>query len=66
MATQASAALVEEGRLRLSRAPHAELSAAALEAQEAAGLDSADFIVIAVTPGEGGDALEAAEAAAKS
>lgn len=61
------ARIVPEGRLRLARAPTAELGSAALQAQEAAGLDAADFIIVAVTPGAGDDALvRALEQAAKS
>lgn len=59
--------IVPEGRLRLAKAPTAELGSAALQAQEAAGLDAADFIIIAVTPGAGDDGLaRALEQAAKS
>jgi hypothetical protein len=36
----------------LSAAPTAEIAAAALEAQKAADLERADFIVIAVEPGD--------------
>jgi hypothetical protein len=46
----AGTATVLEGELALSKDPTAELAAAALAAQEAAGLDRADFIVIAVQP----------------
>lgn len=62
----AAAVYVEEARLRLSRAASAELAGAALRAQEAAGLDSADFIVVAVPPGAAaGGAARAAEEAAR-
>lgn len=49
--------IIPEGRLRLSRAPAAELGAAALLAQKEAGLDGADFVIVAVAPGSGDDAL---------
>lgn len=54
---KAGVKIVPEGRLRLSRAPTAELGAAALLAQEEAGLDAADFVIVAVEPGLGDDAL---------
>lgn len=64
--TPTSAAwLIPEGRLRLSRAPAAELAAAATRAQEAAGLDAADFIVVAVPPGSGIDLRPLVEQAAQ-
>lgn len=47
----AGAKYVPVGRLLQSRSPVAELGAAAMQAQEAAGLEAADFIVVAVTPG---------------
>lgn len=49
-------ALVARERLELSRSPTSELAAAALDAQRAAGLERADFIVVAVRPGEVVDA----------
>lgn len=54
---------VTEGELRLSRAPSAELAAAALRAQQDAGLEAADFIVVAVRGGEGPAAQQAIDAA---
>lgn len=56
--------IVPEGRLRLSKAPTSELGDAALQAQHAAGLDAADFIIVAVTPGTGDDDLARALARA--
>jgi len=53
----AEARIVTEGTLRLSRAPTAELGAAALQAQKAAGLKAADFIIVAVAPGTADDAM---------
>jgi arginine repressor len=47
----AGAKYVPVGRLLQSRSPVTELGAAAMQAQDAAGLDRADFIVIAVEPG---------------
>jgi hypothetical protein len=59
----AAARLVARSRLRLSRAPVAELAAAAIRAQEATGLEPADveFIVVAVPAGAGADARVALE-----
>ena len=48
-------------RLQLSRAPHADVTAAALEAQRAAGLEAADFVVVALEPGRLADATDAVE-----
>lgn len=48
-----AAAVCLEGRLRLSRAPSAELASAALLAQRDARLPAADFVIVAVPPGEG-------------
>lgn len=48
---QHGTATVPVERLRLSRAPTADLAAAAIEAQKTAGLDQADFVVLAVEPG---------------
>lgn len=39
------------GTLELSRSPAAEIAAAALAAQRTAGLERADFVVVAVEPG---------------
>lgn len=49
--------IVPEGRLRLAKVPTSELGDAALQAQQEAGLDAADFIIVAVEPGTGDDAL---------
>jgi len=54
---KAGVRIVPEGRLRLSRAPTSELGAAAQQAQAEAGLDAADFVIVAVEPGLGDDAL---------
>lgn len=62
----AAARHVAEATLRLSKAPTAELAAAALEAQEAAGLERADFIVVAVPPGTAPATVDAVAAAAAS
>jgi len=51
------ARVVPEGRLKLSRSPSADIAAAAMQAQEAAGLTTADFIVVAVKPGTATDAM---------
>jgi tripartite-type tricarboxylate transporter receptor subunit TctC len=53
-----TARIVPEGRLRLAKSPTAELAAAALRAQEGAGLEhktGADFIIIALAPGTATD-----------
>lgn len=67
-----AAAYVSEARLRLSKAPAAELAAAALQAQAEAGIDpsagngkGADFIVIAVPAGTAPATLAAALEAAR-
>lgn len=59
MAENAAARIAPAGRLRVSRAPVAEIAAAAQHAQEAASLEGAgaDFIVLAVPSGAGDDAL---------
>ncbi len=52
--------VVPEGRLRLAASPTNELAAAALLAQDAAGIppsDGADFVILAVPPGAAGDRL---------
>lgn len=55
---------VPEGRLRLSRAPTAELASAAMEAQQGAGLEAASFVVVAIPPDvAGGPVVEAITAA---
>ena len=54
---KAGVRIVPEGRLRLSRAPTSELGAAATLAQQEAGLDAADFVIVAVQTGLGDDAL---------
>lgn len=70
MAASTGVQVVPEGRLRLSRSPTAELAAAAYLAQQAAGLDAADFVIVAVAPGTATDALardvEKAAGAAKA
>lgn len=63
----AAASTCLESRLRLSKAPTAELAAAALRAQKVAGLDGgADFIVVAVPPGTAEGAVGPVEAAARA
>lgn len=57
---KAGVRIVPEGRLRLSRAPTSELGAAAMLAQKDTGLDACDFVIVAVEPGAGDDALAAA------
>lgn len=59
MSAQTGTSVVASERLRLSRAPAAEIAAAALQAQRDAGLERADFVVLAVEPGK----LDAAKAA---
>lgn len=61
----AAAKYVAVGRLYQSRAPVAELGAAALQAQQAAGLEAADFIVVAVEPGHADAVVADVEAAAR-
>lgn len=56
--TDTGVALVASETLNLSKSPTSELAAAALAAQNAAGLERADFIVVAVTPGELGDVVD--------
>lgn len=58
----ASRAIAEE-RLRLSKSPASEIAQAALDAQQAAGLDRADFLVIAVEPGQADVAEQAIDGA---
>jgi len=53
------ARIVTAGTLKLSRAPTAELGAAAMQAQKAAGLEVADFVIVAVPPGSADDAMAA-------
>lgn len=65
MPQKSAAIIVTEGQLRLSKAPTAELAAGALRAQEVAGLEAADFLVVAVQPGSGDAALDAVRAAAR-
>lgn len=55
--SKAGVTIVPEGRLLMSKAPTAELGAAATLAQQQAGLRSADFVIVAVEPGLGDDAL---------
>lgn len=50
----AAARYVEVGNLMQSDSPIAELGAAAAQAQEAAGLERADFVIVAVAPGGAG------------
>lgn len=66
MADRAAARFVTAGKLRLSRAPISELAAAALKAEEVAGLTGADFIVIAVPAGTADATAAPAEAAAQA
>lgn len=66
MPDRVAARFVKSTLLKLSRAPVSELAAAALKAQEVAGLDAADFIVIAVPPGTADAAAAPAEAAAQA
>lgn len=51
------ARVVTAGTLKLSRAPTAELGAAALQAQKAAGLTVADFVIVAVPAGTADDTM---------
>lgn len=53
MAENTAVGRVDVERLQLSKAPIAELAATALEAQERAGLEQADWIVVACKPGDG-------------
>lgn len=46
-----AAVYVTEERLTVSPAPSAEIAAAAMDAQARAGLDRADFVILAVPPG---------------
>lgn len=65
--TKTGVRIIPEGRLRLAKAPTAELGDAALQAQQAAGLDAADFVIVAVTPGTADDTLaRAVEEAVKT
>ncbi len=57
MPPPAAARIVPEGRLRLSKSPTAEIASAAYQAQNAAKLEAADFIIIAVPVGRAGDEL---------
>lgn len=52
MPENTAARYVPEGKLRLDRVPVSLLGAAAIHAQQAAGLEAADFIIIAVPPGQ--------------
>lgn len=61
----AGAKYVPVGRLYQSRSPIAELGAAAQQAQAAAGIGAADFIVVAVEPGQADAVVAAVEAAAR-
>jgi hypothetical protein len=63
----AASSIVTEATLTLSKAPLAELAAAALRARKSAGLEDAhtDYVVLAVPGGRAGDKLaEALEARA--
>lgn len=53
-------------RLQLSPSPTAEIAAQAIAAQKEAGLTRADFIVIAVEPGQSDVAHGAAAAAVRA
>lgn len=52
MSAKPAVTTVTVERLRLSRAPAADLAGAAMQAQQAAGLARADFIIIAVDPAD--------------
>lgn len=56
---RASLAVVPLEQMQLSRAPHAEIAAAALGARAELGDNDADFIIVAVPPGSAGDAVDA-------
>lgn len=65
----AGAVYVEEARLRQSRAPVAELGAAAMRALERAGLQPgapADFVVVAVEQGRGDELVADLERVARA
>lgn len=53
MGTLSGTRRVNVEQLRLSRAPAAEIAAAALNAQRDDDLTQADFVVVAVEPGQG-------------
>lgn len=53
-------------RLQLSRSGVSELAAQALAAQRAAGLVRADFLIVAVEPGQSDTAHDAATAALRA
>lgn len=53
--TRIATARVDAERLLLSPAPAAEVAAAALEAQQSAGIEHADFVVVAVDRGSGAE-----------
>lgn len=57
--TATGVALVASETLNLSKSPTSELAAAAVAAQNDADLERADFIVVAVTPGELGNVVDA-------
>jgi hypothetical protein len=59
-----AATFVSEARLRLSKSPTSEIASAALEAKQDAGLERADFILIAVPAGTAPGTLAAVTAAA--
>lgn len=52
MPDNVGARYVPEGKLRLDRVPVALLGSAAIGAQQRAGLEAADFVIIAVPPGQ--------------
>lgn len=64
MAEPASAFTVTDARLRLTKSPSAAIAEAARRAKEDAGLDAADFIVVAVPAGSGEATRRAVEEAA--
>lgn len=60
---RSATAPVARERLLVSPAPAAEIAAAAYHAQQLAGLEQADFVVIAVEPGQLNEADDAINAA---
>lgn len=50
-------------KLKLSKAPAAEIAAAAMAAQRDAGLDQADFVIVAVPAGSSDEAHDVVDAA---
>lgn len=61
-----AAVYITEERLVVSPAASVEVAAAAMDAQERAGLRTADFVILAVPPGTASaDLVEAIEAVAR-